>query len=201
MNEAPEFEFLFADLAQLVIKAPDDLAAVVQNRISAHQVAEAARVEAERARIAEQERIKAEAEAQKRANAEIAQARADAQAKADKEIAIAWEKSLQEGREAAEAKQAIELAAETPLVLETVTVRLVEKSFDFATERDNDSTMKLGQICSRLGFTVTADFLSGLGFEPCATDKSAKLYKERIFPLICRELVRHIQGVSQKIEV
>lgn len=195
-----EYAFLFFDVAQLVLKDSDYVAMVIKNRITGHQAAEVDRIAAETARIAEQERIKAEAEAQKRANAEIAQARADAQAKADKEIAIAWEKSLQEGREAAEAKQAIELAAETPLVLETVTVRLVEKSFDFATERDNDSTMKLGQICSRLGFTVTADFLSGLGFEPCATDKNAKLYKERTFPLICRELVRHIQSISQEIE-
>jgi predicted phage-related endonuclease len=56
-------EFLFADLAQLVLKAPDDLTAIVQNRISAHQANESARITADTARIAEQERIKAEAAA------------------------------------------------------------------------------------------------------------------------------------------
>lgn len=177
-----DHEFLFADTAALVLKSPDDLAAVVQNRIAAHQAKEAARIEADRERIAAEERSKAEAEAQARADAEIAQARATAQ---------------EEARAAADAQMAIERAAEP----ETVTVRLVEKSFDFGEQpHASQPTLRLGQICERLGFNVTAEFLSGLGFEPCATDKNAKLYKERIFPLICRELVRHIQSVSQGVE-
>lgn len=63
--------------------------------------------------------------------------------------------------------------------------------------QDTGATMRLGQICERLGFTVTADFLSTLGFEYCATDKNAKLYKARAFPLICKTLVQHIQGVCE----
>jgi putative phage-type endonuclease len=61
-----EHAFLFADEAQLVLKLPDDLSAVVQQRIAAHAAAEAKRIEAER------ERIRAEEEARARAQAERA---------------------------------------------------------------------------------------------------------------------------------
>lgn len=61
LNEKPDFSFLFADVSALVLKAPDDLAAVVQNRITEHQAKEAARIAADRERIANEERIKAEA--------------------------------------------------------------------------------------------------------------------------------------------
>ena len=54
-----EHAFLFADEAQLVLKLPDDLSAVVQQRIAAHAAAEAKRIEAERARIRAEEEAKA----------------------------------------------------------------------------------------------------------------------------------------------
>jgi predicted phage-related endonuclease len=62
-DKAAGFEFLFADLGQIVHKAPDDFALQVQARIDAHKVAEA-----ERARKA------AEAEAERKRQAEAAEA-------------------------------------------------------------------------------------------------------------------------------
>lgn len=62
-ENAKDHAFLFADTASIVLKAADDLAALVQSRIMAHQKAEADRLERERAAIAEQERVKAEARA------------------------------------------------------------------------------------------------------------------------------------------
>lgn len=57
-------------------------------------------------------------------------------------------------------------------------------------------TLKLGQISERLGFSLTGDFLKNLGFEPAARDKSALLFHEAQFPLICMRLVAHIQAVQ-----
>jgi hypothetical protein len=74
--------FLFYDIPSLVLKNADDLTAIVKNRISEHyQAIEAARIEAERQRIAEQERIKAEASAraEERAKAQALAAIAEAQ--------------------------------------------------------------------------------------------------------------------------
>lgn len=62
-ENAKDYAFLFADTASIVLKAGDDLAALVQSRIMAHQKAEADRLERERAAIEEQERVKAEARA------------------------------------------------------------------------------------------------------------------------------------------
>lgn len=52
--------FLFADTAQICLKAGDDLTALVKLRIADHDRAEQSRAEALRAKIAEEERIKAE---------------------------------------------------------------------------------------------------------------------------------------------
>lgn len=63
---------------------------------------------------------------------------------------------------------------------------------------DDGRTIKLGEVCSRLGhgLTMTADFLASLGFSPVAHNKMAKLYRESDFPLICAALVRHINQAS-----
>lgn len=67
----------------------------------------------------------------------------------------------------------------------------------FSGETSNSApSLRLGQITQRLGFTVTADFLSSLGFAPAATDKSAKLYHEHDFKAICAALLRHISAVA-----
>jgi len=70
-----DYPFLFSDMATLCLKANDDFAAVAAARIQDHKAQEAARIEAETARIAEQERVKAEAAAAIKTNAEIAAAR------------------------------------------------------------------------------------------------------------------------------
>jgi len=177
INDQAAFEFLFSDVATLALKDPEFVAMAIKNRIADHQAKEAARLAAETARIAEQERVKAEAAATARANAEIAAATAAAQADAARASAEAIAK-------AAQPTPAVTTAPDPVPYLEPA-------------PQDTGATMRLGQISERLGFTVTADFLAGLGFEPCATDKSAKLYKARLFPMICKTLIQHIQGVCE----
>ena len=58
-ERAADHAHLFPDTAAIVLKAPDDLASLITARIAEH----AAKMEAERQRIAEQERAKLEAEA------------------------------------------------------------------------------------------------------------------------------------------
>lgn len=69
--QAAGMEFLFADLGQLVHKAADDFAAVLQARVATHKAAEAQRIAAAEQRAREQEaaRIAAEAAAQAKASA------------------------------------------------------------------------------------------------------------------------------------
>ncbi len=58
-------------------------------------------------------------------------------------------------------------------------------------------TLTLGAIAERLGFHVTAAFISSLGIEPAARTKTAVLFHEAQFPLICQALVDHIAEVAQ----
>ena len=55
--------------------------------------------------------------------------------------------------------------------------------------------IKLGEICTRLGYTVSAEFLASLGFE-ATTEKNAKLYNEASFPAICRRISDHTLRVG-----
>lgn len=60
---------------------------------------------------------------------------------------------------------------------------------------DAGATIKLGSICERLGFMVTADFLRSLGIEAASRERNAILYRESDMPRICNALIRHIENV------
>lgn len=64
-KEASQHKFLFSDLASLIYKEDGDFRSVVLLRIADHEAREQARLEAERERIAEQERAKAQAEVER----------------------------------------------------------------------------------------------------------------------------------------
>lgn len=59
-------------------------------------------------------------------------------------------------------------------------------------------TLKLGQIGERLGFTLTAEFLRSIGFEPAARERAAFLYRESQFDAICVALLNHIDKVRHQ---
>lgn len=61
-------------------------------------------------------------------------------------------------------------------------------------------TLKLGQICDRLGFGVTADFLQSIGFPFAKKDRAACLYHEHDFPRICAAIIKHVTNVMRMPE-
>jgi len=91
-----EFQFLFSDRSTLALKDSDYVGMAIKNRVAEHQAKEAARIEADRARIAAEERAKAEAAERARADAEIAAATAKAQAEAASASAQAIAKAKSE---------------------------------------------------------------------------------------------------------
>jgi predicted phage-related endonuclease len=164
--------FLFSDTATIVLKAPDDLHLIVKSRIADHKAAEVVKEEATRVRIQAEEQAKAQAAA----DAEIAAAK------------LASEEAI------AKAAQPAPVVVQPAQPMQPV---VFVEQVQIEQPEDTGATMRLGQIADRLGFVVTADFLSSLGFEPSATEKNAKLYKTRLFPLICRALVSHINSVCE----
>jgi putative phage-type endonuclease len=205
--------FLFADAAQIVLKTPDDLTALVKLRISEHQQKEAARIEAETARI------RAEVEQQERARVEHnARVQAEAEAKARREAEAAERARLDEElRVKAEAEAAALMAAcrPKPLTAQEIADGVVDAEilqvaafapdpaqqgevFEVQLERAEDlpPTLRLSQIAERLGFNLTSDFLRTLGFEPAGRERAAVLYRESDWPLILVALVRHITSLT-----
>lgn len=86
-----EFQFLVMDLQSIIGKAEDDFRLLINSRIAEHKHAEAAKEEAARAKIREEERVKAEAAAETarlaRVEADRAAAPSDVPAGAAPEIA------------------------------------------------------------------------------------------------------------------
>lgn len=79
---APDHAFLFNDIQQLVLKANDDLVALIKVRISEHQKAEEEKAEAQREQIRQQELQRIEAEAKAKAPVEPAPVASSAPVKA-----------------------------------------------------------------------------------------------------------------------
>jgi len=52
-------------------------------------------------------------------------------------------------------------------------------------------TLTLGNISGRLGFSLSAEFMRTLGFEP-KREKGAVLFHESDWPTICTSLIAHI---------
>lgn len=106
---APEHHFLFADSAQIVLKANDDCTSLIKVRIAEHKESEAKRLEAERAKIAEEERVKAEANNAALIKAEAEKLAAE-QAKKDKVLQDEADSLAREQATRAAAQKAAESA-------------------------------------------------------------------------------------------
>jgi len=211
---------LFADRASLVLKQPDDLAAVIAQRIAT----EKAKEEAQRERIRAEEAARLEREAAAKAAAEKAEAnrlereRAHAaQVEADR-IAREQAESAQADRIRAEehakvmlaenskAQTAIQEAAqagEIPNVLadalsETANFLTASSVANAAIKTaaknpDNGARLTLGQLNDRLApVSINVAGLSTLGFDPVEQVKASRFYRECDLPAICRAISAHV---------
>lgn len=100
---------------------------------------------------------------------------------------------------AAAAEQAVLLAAAKPEPApEPEPLAPAPAAIHKTVRSDNDGQrLRLGEISAMLGLAVTAEFLTNLGFNPVATDRSAKMYLASDFPAICDAIAD--QAVSARI--
>ena len=183
--------FLFADAGTIVLKAPDDLQALVANRINEHQRQEAAKEEAQRDRIRAEEAAKLQREADEKRRAEEAEAQRAAQA------AIA----------AAATPSPAPAPAPAPMVRLTAIPEADVQITTSAPARvspaiphDSGARLSLGQINERIApVSINVAGLAALGYEPVEQVKASRLYRESDFSAICAAIVRHVQGVAQGV--
>ncbi|MES2942951.1 MAG: hypothetical protein V4772_08805 [Pseudomonadota bacterium] len=189
------YDFLFADKAQIINKAPDDLKMLVTSRIDAHKKGEAAKEEATRQRIRAEEKAKAEREARENLVREQREAAA-AQKLIDDAAALA-------------AKQAAAAAFVSyqpqPLTTQDVADGVVDAEIKPAAHHhaivrktapqpiDTPPSLSLGKINYRLRHvTITINDLRDLGFPPANAEC---LYHESDFPKICEALENHLSAL------
>jgi len=160
LNElAIKHGFLFHDAQELVLKANDDLVALIKVRINEH--------EEQQAQLKRQEEEKAQKLAAQQQQQVV-------------------EPTVEQPVKATE--QAAPVAA-TPIKTAAAAQQPVDDGRHF----------KLGDLSDRLGFVVSASFMSSLGFEPAARERGATLYRECDFSRICTALVNHIQAVQAQL--
>lgn len=169
---------LFADERFLVLKAPEDFAAVVAQRIVAHREAEERRAAelAER----ERERIRRE-EADRLQREQAAQAQAERQAQE-----AAAQAASQRDEEAARATRQSEAPAAAPSPANVVPLRQQPPT--------SAPSLRLGIINERLAgiCKVTTEDLQALGFHPAARERAAVLYHEAEWPQILTALIQRL---------
>ena len=186
--EAAGHRHLFADMAQLVMKAPDDLAAVISSRVAEFERQEAARLEAERARIQAEERAKAEREAAAKAEEEAKRIRAEERARLEAEA-----------KQMAQAQPEVVTVAEAPPAqVERPAIAQTSRVDPAASPIDAGATVTLGQINARLSpISLSKDGIASLGVEPCGRERAAVLYRESDFSEICLALIATIESAQQ----
>lgn len=159
------------DTAALVLKAPDDLAAVIAQRKAAEQ----ARIEAERQRI-----------------------RAEEQHKAHMEAAAKMKSEQEAERKAAEDRRRVDAHAaqqQSEAALDAVAARArLDADPHFAAVvagADEAPTLNLSAINDRLRpISISAAGLVDLGIEPAGRERRAVLYRESQFAEICGAIAR-----------
>ncbi len=170
-ERAADHSFLFADAAQIVLRQPDDVANLITARLAEHEAKEAARLEAQREQIRREEEARAQHAAQEahdKARAAVAAIRFPAP---EPEVAAELPKPAPVAAPVAEVVHQIRPVAQ-----------------------QEEPTLKLGEICARLGMTLSASFLADtLGIQHSATEKAAKLYRPSDFARICDALIAHVQ--------
>ena len=168
------------DAATLVLKAPDDLAAIIATRKAAEQQ----RQEAERERIRQEEAARADREARAKLAAEQRAAHAD--------IALAAQTGTLAAPVAADlGTLAQEKHAEAVAGLDAQQVIGTAQRAAAATPvaRTSVPTLRIGTIKERLQhMSVTAEDLRALGFEPAGRERAAPLYHDDDFPAICEAI-------------
>ena len=180
------------DAAALVLKAPDDLAAIIANRVTAEQQ----RQEAERERIRREEQERADREARQKLEAEARDAQAAiARAAQQNQIAqpVAADLSALVTDRSAEAVAGVDARQ---------IIGAAQASAAAAPEIDPDDTITLGQINARLSpIKLDAAGIEALGFTATKV-RAAVHFPAALFPALCQAIAaRAMEAATEKAEV
>jgi putative phage-type endonuclease len=176
---------LFADIITLVLKQPDDLAAIIAQRLDADQK----RKDAERERIREEEAARLERE-----RAHAAQVEADRIAREQAEAVSAAHIREEQEYTLATAPPCHQTVVAPVLndkaVADRNAIEFIER---IEAKADSGARLTLGQINERLApISISVAGLHELGFDPVEQVKASRLYRECDLPAICKSISAHV---------
>ena len=161
---------------------------MITPRLTESERQDAARLEAERARIQAEERAKAEREAAAKAEEEAKRIRAEERARAETEA----RRNAQPAPETAVIAEARPAQPDRPAITPTA------RAEPIAAPVGTGATVTLGQINARLApISLSKDGIASLGVEPCGRERAAVLYRESDFTRICSDLIATIESAQQ----
>ncbi|MCZ2496399.1 endonuclease [Xylophilus sp. Kf1] len=194
-------KFLFIDAAQLVLKANDDLTALVRTRIADHQRQEEVKAEQLRATIRREEEQRAqqqERDRQANARQEALDAESTAQAGiAEARATAALPEPLLEALTDTAAHVRAEKVAEIDAGHVIASAQRPAAARAPATDEPGTATLLIGAINAQLEYIVNAAFLSKLGFEPARVEGARRFYLDSDLPRIGRAIAEHSIRVTQ----
>jgi len=210
---------LFADIKTLVLKQPDDLAAIIAQRLAAEEKRKAD--ERERIRAEEAARLEREAEAERKvreAAEEMARKReqeeadrmerertqsaiveADRKAREQQESVSAQRIRDEQAAPTATARAADRVGALIAGAAKPLTFDEIEEAeSDRGIPSDDGTRLTLGQINALLApVSISVAGLSELGFEPAQQIKASRLYRACDLSAICRAISAHVMAAAQ----
>lgn len=190
LDARPEMAFLFNDKATILLKQSEDLGVLVKLRISEHEAAEAKKAEALRASIAAEEQAKAERKAREELAAQHAADAAKAPPLAPTPAAAPAQAEVFDDVVDAEIPHGYAM----PPTTNVVAMRTAPPA-----ARTSVPTLRIGVINDRLQhFSVTAEGLRGLGFEPAGRERGAPLYHDDEFPAMCKAIAARALAAAQE---
>lgn len=188
------------DTAALVLKQPDDLAAVIAQRVAA----EKAKEEAQRERIRAEEAARLEREAKAEAD-RLERERAIEEAKRierenDHEAAMRTSLVPMTGLTSIPevGLQIVTTLPRHPVIQPTESLRQYGEAEEITEHEDNGARLTLGQLNDRLApVSINVAGLSSLGFDPVEQVKASRFYRECDLHAICQAISRHLETVSE----
>jgi hypothetical protein len=180
MRAHGDYDFLFADLKQIVAKQAEDFQALVQSRVLAHQQEEQRREEATRERIRQEEEQKA------------------------REKVAAEQREQQEREAAAQRAQAVPASTPAAPIPPMAAIHAPASNTPLPqkvtpiTRPQGKPTLRLGEINERLApLSISEAGLAKLGFPAAGKDRSAVLFHEADFEAMCDSIVAHVRTAQQ----
>lgn len=199
-EHAEAYKALFPDTATIVLKAPDDLQALVASRIAQHQQAEQKKADDLREQIERETREKLAREQQEREATEARQRQEqEARERRQREADEAAQRTIAAPPPAATPSGM--LASPAPAAAPANVVTMQPRAAAPTPSPATPPTLSLGAIKERLapvGLSTDAAGLALLGFKPAATQGAARLFHERDWPLMLAAMVSGLEAIQAK---